>query len=136
MSTAIPARAFLGMNAGFSLLTGATLLIRPDAVSRMMFAAPAGWQPFVMRALGLGLLIFAVVLIMMAKNRHVTRSQIMLIVVADIGWIIGSALLLALARSLFTANGTLMVAGIAALIGIFAVGQFIGARRIGRTFSP
>ena len=136
MSTATTARAFLGMNAGFSVLTGATLLIQPDTVSRMMFADLAAWQPVVMRALGFGLLIFAAAMIMMAKNRRVTRIEIMLIVFADIGWIICSALLLALAGPLFTANGTLIVEGIAALVGIFAVGQFAGARRIARPLSP
>lgn len=124
------ARTVLGLNAGFSILTGATLLVAGSALTGVMFAEPAHWQTLVFLALGIGLLIFAIDLVMLASDRFVTKGKVMAVIAADAGWVVGSAALLMFDRHLFTTTGAMIIAGVAALVAVFALGQWIGSRVI------
>lgn len=124
------ARTFLGLNAAFSALTGAALIVLPGALSQMMFADPADWAPLALRVLGVGLLIFALDLVLMATNRFVSRGEVMLIVAADIGWLLASAAVVLFDGHLLTEAGVIVVTGVAVFVAAFAAGQYLGARRI------
>lgn len=124
------ARTVLGLNAGFSILTGAILLLSGSALTGVMFTEPAQWQTLVFLALGIGLLVFALDLVVLASDRFVTKGKVMAIIAADAGWVVGSAALLVFDRHLFTTTGALIIAGVATLVAIFALGQWIGARVI------
>lgn len=124
------ARTFLGLNAGFSILTGATLLLAGGVLTGVMFAEPAHWQSLVFLALGIGLLVFALDLVVLASDRFVSKGKVMLIIAADVGWILGSVWLLLLQGRLFTSAGVLIIAGVAAVVAVFAIGQWIGAGAI------
>lgn len=124
------ARTFLGLNAGFSLFSGASLLLAGSTLAGLMFAEPAGWQGPVFVALGIGLLIFALDLVILATDRFVTRGMMMLIIAADLGWIVASVALLLLAGVLFTSTGALIIAGVAAVVAFFTIGQWFGTGAI------
>lgn len=126
-------RSLLGLNAAFSLLTGIACLFAAGSVAGVLFASPADWQTTVVRLLGGGLLIFAIDLLLMAMDKHVTKVQVYLVCLADLGWIAASAGLLAFTDQLFTSSGIITVTVVAAFVAAFAVGQFVGARTIVRS---
>lgn len=130
MSNPSTARVFLGLNAAFSIFIGTALLLVPETIAQIMFAEPGGWKTLILRGLGIGLLIFALDLVLMATNRYVTKRDIMLIVAADIGWIAGSAVLIIFFGTLFTSNGVVIIDVVVACVALFAIGQFMGARQI------
>ena len=124
------ARTFLGLNAAFSLFTGLACLLAARSVADVLFASPADWQATVIRLLGVGLLVFAIDLLLMVANKHVTKTQIQLICLADLGWVAVSAGVLTFADFLFSSSGVIMILVVAGLVAVFAVGQFVGARSI------
>ncbi len=124
------ARTFLGLNVVFSLLTGFACLLAAGHVADLLFALPSNWQETVIRLLGIGLLVFAIDLLLMATNKHVAKAQIHLICLADLGWIVGSAGILAFADDLFSSVGVTILVAIAVLVAVFALGQLFGARLI------
>lgn len=130
MKTSNTARIFLALNATFSLITGIGLLVATSSASEMLFAGQSHWQATTLRILGIGLLIFALELFLMASSRFITKKQVMVITMMDIGWIAASALLLLTASSVFSTTGNNLIAIIAAVVAIFAAGQTIGARKI------
>ncbi|WP_050931771.1 SRPBCC family protein [Aestuariivita boseongensis] len=118
------------MNAVFSLAIAAGLLLAPASAAGLLFAQPAWWQPISLRLLGVGLLLFGMALILLAKHRFLSKAQVMLITTMDIGWVVGSAILLFAAGSLFSSFGQAAVAAVAGLVAIFALGQYAGAQTI------
>lgn len=130
MSTTRTARAFLALNAAFSVLSGAALIIMAGVISGAIFAAPADWVPLGLRLLGAGLLIFALDVWIMARNRFIRKKGVLLIVVADLVWLLASALLLLFGSQLLTGTGMLLIGVVAAFVAVFAIGQFIGAGKI------
>lgn len=130
MSTTKTARTFLGLNTCFSILCSIVLLLFPDYFSKLMFQDPASWVPLAMRVLAAGLLLFAVYLVLLVANQYVTKAEVMTIVVMDIGWIAASAAFVVFGQELLTFNGILVIDVVALFVGIFATGQFLGARKI------
>ncbi|MEO9876600.1 MAG: SRPBCC family protein [Anderseniella sp.] len=78
----------------------------------------------------MGLILFALNLSLMATNRLVTKGEVMLIVFADIAWLIASAAIVLLAEHVITGTGLLMIGVVAAFVAFFATGQYAGAGRI------
>ena len=130
MSSSNTARLFLGLNAGSSLLIGVGLLAAAEPIANMIFATSATWQPIALRVLGVGLLAFALVLFLMTSDRFVGRKAVMLITLLDIGWVAGSLAMLVFGRSLLTDPGVALVAVVAGLVLVFAIGQSVGAGAI------
>ncbi|MEM9632977.1 MAG: SRPBCC family protein [Pseudomonadota bacterium] len=130
MSTTKQARTFLGLNCAFSTVTGFIVLIFPATLAETMFQDPASWLPLLLQGLGLGLIIFALDLFLMAHNPFVSRKEVHLIVLADIAWIVGSIALLVFGAHLFTFTGMATVEVVAIFVAVFAAGQYLGARKI------
>ncbi len=130
MSTLPAARIFLGLNAAFSVISGLALLFVSSSIAQMMFTDPGDWKATILLGLGIGLLVFALDLVMLATNPYVSKSEVMLIVIADIGWIAVSAVLILFFGDLFTSNGILAISVVATFVALFAIGQFVGAQKI------
>ncbi len=130
MSNSSTAKIFLRLNAVFSVVTGLALLLMPETIAQMMFVDPGGWKAIILRGLGIGLLIFALDLAVMASNQFITKAIVMLIVIADIGWILTSAIFILFYNFLFTSTGVLTIEIVAVFVAIFAIGQYVGARKI------
>lgn len=124
------ARIFLGMNAAFSLVTGLVLLSVPDSISHMMFVDPEGWKPTILRASGVGLLVFALGLALLSANPFIRKRDVMMVSLADLGWVLGSALLVLGFGHILKPNGVLTVDIVAAFVALFAIGQVVGTCRI------
>ena len=99
------ARTFLGLNAIFSLLMGTSFLLVADDVAGLLFVGAVEWQPIALRILAIGLIVFGLGLILMARNHFVTKVQVISITAMDVGWILGSFFLLNYYGHLFTSFG-------------------------------
>ncbi len=124
------ARIFLGLNAAFSLITGANLLFLPGFSAEILFLDTAGWQNLSLCILGAGLIVFALDLTLMATDRFVAKGQVLLITAMDTGWVLASILLLSFGSQLFSGTGQAVIVAVAVLVAVFAIGQYLGARDI------
>ena len=124
------ARIFLGLNAAFSLATGVGLVATPNDLAELLFTGSAAWQPLVLRLLGIGLVLFGFGLILMARDRFLTKGQVLSVTMMDISWILGSAVLLIAGGHLFSAFGLASVIVVAGFVAVFAFGQYLGAQKI------
>ena len=114
----------LYVNAATSALLGLVLAV--DAAPLAVWLVP--WQGEVFglgaealtRLTGVGLLPFAALVAWAARNVAARRTAIAVIFVADVGWVLGSLLLLALAPHAFSALGLAAVAVGAAAVAVFA----------------
>ena len=123
-------RQFLTFNSAFSALNGFILLFGAGLVASTVFNQPAHWAPIGLRSLGLALLVFAAVLLVLSKKRHLSKIIVNEIVLLDALWVLGSAAVLVFLGHLFTPLGTGVVVIVAVAVAVFAVGQHVGARQI------
>jgi hypothetical protein len=107
----------------------------PGLMAGWIFKIPATWQDVGLRLLGIGLIAFALVLFSLVKNKRVSKGQVVIISLMDLGWVLGSLVVLALGGHLFTGVGQVVIAVVAAFVGLFGAGQFLGARAIRPTLS-
>ena len=112
------ARTFLGLNAAFSLVLGVDLALAPGMAAGLLFDTAAPWQTITLRVLGIGLILFGLELLMMVRNRFLTRGQVLFITAMDAGWVLGSALLLSLFDSLFTGAAVASVILVALAVAV------------------
>ncbi len=109
---------------------GAGFLIAPSYATGLLFLESASWQPIALRVLGGGLILFGLGLVLMARNRFLTNRQVLFITMMDVGWILGSALLLVVDGHLFSAFGQAYITMVAGIVAVFAIGQYVGAQKI------
>jgi uncharacterized membrane protein HdeD (DUF308 family) len=116
-------KALMG-NALFSTLSGLTILLAQGWVLHIL-----GLSPDVsLLILGIGLLVFAVILVINARRQQVKTSDAWIAVVMDLAWVLGSAVLIFVVP--FSTEGKWVVGIVAELVLFFAVLQFAGIRRI------
>ncbi len=120
----------LRANASFSILAGVALLFAAPMAADLLFAAPANWHVVTFRIFGAGLLLFAIGLLVTASNPLLSRKEVLIVCAMDLGWIAGSAALVLFAGPLFTTTGIAIILLIALCIGLFALGQYLGAGRL------
>jgi len=124
------ARTFLKMNGLFSILTAVPLLLAAGLVAPVLFADPVVWLALGLRGLGAGRVGFAVLVYAVSQYKFVSRAMVNEIVLLDVLWVLGSIALIAFFGHLLTANGTLIVAAVAAAVAFIAISQFVSAARI------
>ncbi|MCR9222316.1 MAG: SRPBCC family protein [Alphaproteobacteria bacterium] len=121
--TTRPLRAALAANLGFSSLCALTLILAGPEVGRMMGALP-GW---LMTALGFGLLGFAAfIAIVLARLRI---GWALVISGLDLLWVVATLPLIAV-PGLLTADGKLLVALVAAIVGLVGLLQLRGVKTL------
>lgn len=120
----------LALNSAFSALTGIISLTLAGPLAGALFSTPEGWAVWALRGLGIGLLLFSLRLFFLSRNTRLSRSDVMRVVIADILWVITSAALLLGFSAAFTDLGALTVTLIATIVGLFALGQYVGATRM------
>ena len=118
-------RVALTANALFSATTGLILLFLPAAVAQIL---GTGAQDLLYRGLGLGLLIFAADIALLVRRDPIPQPHSRLITAADVGWVVGTAALLAVANHWFSATGIAVVTAVAAVVGLLAALQCLGLR--------
>jgi hypothetical protein len=105
-----------------------------------MVVAPtvvAGWlgwgsEPVIV-GIGAFLLLFAARLILAVRARELLRWEARAIVFGDIGWVVGSILVVSLLHIRFSLTGLLLVLATALIVGAFAALQAEGLRRTAST---
>lgn len=82
--------------------------------------------------MGLGgmLIFFAASLFITSMRVDIHQGLAALAVVLDAGWVLGSAALLALPLTELTILGELLIAGIAVIVGGFAIAQWVGLNHL------
>lgn len=116
----------LAANAGFSGLSGLVLVAAADPVAAWIGVAGAtGW----LRAIGVGLLLFAAGLVRLVRDDERTRAGVLSVTAADAGWVVGSAVLLVAFPGLLSPAGEWAVAAVALVVASLACAQFVGLRR-------
>src|SRR6056297_1662112 len=102
-------RAALRANALFSASTGLLLVGFGGSAAHVIGEV----EPWILRLLGGGLLLFAAFLFGNVRRSRPHPVYALLATVADLGWVAGSAVLVLLPTSLFSATGQGLVAGVA-----------------------
>jgi len=114
-------------NALFSVISGALILaINRTLVEFLGLPSSASLTP-----LGIGLLVYAGWLLWNARREKIRIVDAWMAVALDIVWVVGSYGLLFVVR--FSSSGKWVVALVAEAVLLFAVMQFLGLRRVGRS---
>ncbi|HSM55499.1 MAG TPA: hypothetical protein VK879_05020 [Candidatus Sulfomarinibacteraceae bacterium] len=113
----------LQANALFSGLSGLTLLAAASPVAQLMGLPGA---TFILRVIGLGLLLYAGFLLYAVRQAPVNAGPAWAAVVMDVLWVVGSAALLLGGLIPFSTEGRWIVAVVADVVAVFAIVQTIG----------
>jgi hypothetical protein len=121
-------RAALISNAGFSGLSGLLLVTLPEAIATLL--GPE--LPWLLRLLGIGLLVFAADLLHQASRSRLASWRALYASLADVLWVIGSIGLVALFPQHFNDSGVALVLAVAAAVLAMACWQLWGIHRLHR----
>lgn len=127
-------RRTLWANAVFSVISGAVLV-----AGAAPFAAWATHEPvsvagldlaIVFELLGIGVVLFGAICGWVASRAELPRTWARVIFAADIAWVAGSALALALPAA-WTTTGVVGIVVVALIVADIAVLEYLGLRRLG-----
>lgn len=121
-------RIALNANALFSGLCGLALMIVPGAWAELI-GLP--W-PWVLGALGFGLVCFAAVAAHAAADVFARRPMITVVVGADVLWVAASPIAILTGAGTLTASGQGLIALVALIVAALAAAQWTGLRGLNR----
>ena len=129
-------RRTLSGNAVFSVISGAVLAIfatRLAAAASTAKPALFGLElPTLFELLGVGVVAFGGLCAWVARQPMLSRGLARMIFAADIAWVAGSLLVLALPAA-WTTAGVAGIAVLALIVADLAVLEYLGLRRLDRT---
>jgi len=114
-------------NAVFSLVSGITAVVAAGSVAGMLGEI----DPRLLRGLGVGLIGFAALVFWVSLDTRRMASLTGTIVVADLLWVVATVGLVV--AGVFHSTGVALVAGIALIVGGFAVLQWYGLQQMRRS---
>ena len=117
-------RNALRANAAFSTVCGIALIAAFGPLSTTFGIEPSWLLPVT----GGMLMLFAAGLILISLRDLIDGTAAITAVVLDVGWVLGSAVLLLLPLTTLTATGWWAIASVAEIVALFAVLQFLGLR--------
>ena len=120
--------ALLG-NSIFSFLSGLDFVLFSGPVASFLGLS----SPTVILVLGLGLIAYALVVFLQARAQPLSLSFARSAIIADVLWVLASAVLVFTDIVDFTTAGRWAIAIVADIVLVFAVLQFVGLRRITRS---
>ena len=112
-----------------TLLCGLGLVVASGAIADLIGAIGSTG----LLVVGFVLLFYAVDLARTAFGRHIPRGRIYYFIVLDVLWVIGSAVVLWSLSVPFTEAGRWIVLLVADAVGLFAVLQYLGLRRLSKS---
>lgn len=112
----------------FCIGSGAVFLFDSEAVSRFMGVQTPG----IIAALGLGIVIYGMVLLYDALKGLVNRRMLQVLIALDVVWIVASVVLLAAAPDALNTEGRWVVLILADIVAAFGVWKYVGMRRLNR----
>lgn len=118
-------RRVLFVNAIVSGFTGLVVFLFADAVDRLIGSE----APVIVRVVGGGLVLFAAVVYATGRSQgDRLRSGARLIMILDVAWVAASVA--AVVAGWFSTAGNVVVLAVAAVVGVFAIGEAVGIRRL------
>lgn len=127
-------RRTLWGNAAFSVISGAGLAIFAGPFARAAASAPVSVLgldlAILFELLGLGVVAFGALCAWVASRETLPRGLARLIFAADMAWVAGSAMVLALPAS-WTTAGIAGIVVVALIVADFVILEYLGLRRIG-----
>jgi len=109
-------------NALFSATTGLVMALLPGPVSQWL-GHP---YPLALKILGIGLVVFALFLALLASRRQRAIVTPLLVCVADLSWVVGTVALAVIWPGAFSQFGWTVAALVAMFVLLFAVLQYMG----------
>lgn len=116
----------LTANAGFSIASALTIFGFAPMVSSLF----AGIATVYLYALAAGLIAFASYVAWVATRPIISIKEAKLIILADWGWVLGSAALIAFTFDMLSLLAIDVIAGVAAIVAGFAIAQTKGMNRL------
>ena len=115
----------LRLNAAFSALSGIAALVLAAVLDE-----PLGLAPWLMAALGVGLVLYGVELAIgtRAPERHAAVGRFA--VVADTAWVVAATLVLLFAPDVLDGAGRVVLLVATLMVAELAITQYLGLRRI------
>lgn len=110
----------------FCAASGAISAIGAESISNFSGIIPAS----LLMVLGLGLVVYGLGVFYLASSRPLDRWLPQIMLIGNIAWIIGSVVLLVVDPFPMTTAGRWMVLIIADVVGLFAIWEYIGLRRM------
>ena len=127
-------RRTLWGNAAFSVVSGAGLAIFAGPFARVATDVPVSAMgldlAILFELLGVGVVAFGALCAWIASRETLPQGLARLIFAADIAWVAGSALVLALPAS-WTTAGIAGIVVVALIVADFVILEYLGLRRIG-----
>ena len=127
-------RRTLWGNAAFSVVSGAGLAVLAGPFARAAASAPVSVLgldlAILFELLGLGVVAFGALCAWAASRETLPQGLARLIFAADIAWVAGSVLVLALPAS-WTTAGIAGIVVVALIVADFVILEYLGLRRIG-----
>lgn len=114
----------IAANALFSGMSGLILWVMRDWISEQISA-----PDWLFATISIGLMAFAVQLVLMVKFETLAKTLTMSVVYSDIGWVLLTTLALVALFDSFSLVGIWMVIGINLIVSSFAWLQFRGYRK-------
>lgn len=119
-------RKTLMTNVVFSELCGVALVVFGGTLAEALAPGLGSAGPWVLRALGAGLIVFALLVWLVARAGVPAVGHVHLIVVADIVWVAASVIALAFAVHTLSWAGVAVVTGAAAIVAVIAIFEHLG----------
>ena len=119
-------RGLIG-NAIFSAVSGTVMIAASGRISDFTGLTP-GWLPAV---IGAGVLLWALDVGWLARKEEISPSQAWTVIAGDIVWVVASYAIIFAGVPELTTAGKWTVGILAEMVGIFAVIQYLGLRRMG-----
>ena len=127
--SAAPLRRALIVNACFSITSAVILLSCAAGLADRMGAG----VPFIYRAVGLSLVAFGGGITFLIRQKVPNPKIASLVSFADLGWVVGSIVLLVVGGDWFTRFGVIAITAVALVVLAVAVAQLWGIQKVRET---
>jgi len=112
-------KAALRANGVFSIMCAVDLLLFSTPIAKAMGAV----APWILQVMGVGLVIWALSLAWVSSRPVINQTLVKAIVIADLGWVLGSAVLLVELPGVFSVLGSMVLVVVALIVLVIAVLQ-------------
>lgn len=126
MNRRTPILTAIKMNAAFSTISALTLFAVADWIAVQLGSS----DPTPVYSIAVVLTLFSLQLWNIVRTRNVRRWEITAIIVADLGWVAASIVMVAMYYRSLTFTGLLLVDVVAFAVAFFAVMQIRGLKRV------
>ena len=117
-------RMSLRGNALFSTLSGIAFVLLSGTIAAILGDYPAGY----VLAVGFQLLVFAGALAWLSSQAEISTPLTIGVIVADCLWVLGTGVVVY--ADFFTRQGNILLLGLADVVLLLAILQFLGVRRM------